>query len=91
VERHETFFGAFNTVFLVRAEVTVCRFTGPVIMRIAILQSDPQHRFVIGGIIERLNHVCFPFGDGLSMSKSLSRSTVDMPIGIPPACPGSTC
>ena len=47
-------------------------------MRIAILQTDPQHRFVIGGIIERLNHVCFPFSDGLSMSKSLSRSTVDM-------------
>jgi len=49
-------------------------------MRIAILQSDPQHRFVVGGIIERLNHVCIPFGDGLSMSKSLSRSTVDMLI-----------
>jgi len=78
VERHETFSGAFNTVFIVRAEVTVCRFTGPVIMRIAILQSDPQHRYVIGGIIERLNHVCFPFSDGLSLSKSLTRSTVDM-------------
>ena len=49
-------------------------------MRIAILQSDPQHRFVVGAIIERLNHVCIPFGDGLSMSKSLSRSTVDMLI-----------
>jgi two-component system phosphate regulon response regulator PhoB len=49
-------------------------------MRIAVLQSDPQHRFVIGGIIERLNHECIPFGDGLSMSKSLSRSTVDMLI-----------
>jgi two-component system, OmpR family, phosphate regulon response regulator PhoB len=49
-------------------------------MRVAILQSDPQHRFVIGGIIERLNHVCIPFSDGLSMSKALSRSTVDMLI-----------
>ena len=49
-------------------------------MRIAVLQSDPQHRFVIGGIIERLNHECIPFGDGLSMSKSLSRSTMDMLI-----------
>ncbi|MDN7179312.1 response regulator transcription factor [Caballeronia sp. SEWSISQ10-4 2] len=47
-------------------------------MRVAILQSDPQHRFVIGEIIERLGHVCIPFSDGLSMSKSLSRSTVDM-------------
>ena len=47
-------------------------------MRVAILQSDPQHRFVIGEIIERLSHVCIPFSDGLSMSKSLSRSTVDM-------------
>jgi two-component system phosphate regulon response regulator PhoB len=49
-------------------------------MRIAILQSDPQHRFVIAGIVERLNHVCITFSDGLSMSKSLSRSTVDMLI-----------
>jgi two-component system phosphate regulon response regulator PhoB len=80
VERHETFFGVFNNVFSDRPEVTVCRFTGPVIMRIAILQSDPQHRFVVCGIIERLNHVCIPFSDGLSMSKSLSRSTVDMLI-----------
>jgi DNA-binding response OmpR family regulator len=47
-------------------------------MRVAVLQSDPQHRFVIGEIIERLGHVCIPFSDGLSMSKSLSRSTVDM-------------
>jgi two-component system phosphate regulon response regulator PhoB len=80
VERHETFFGVFNNVFSERPEVTVRRFTGPVIMRIAILQSDPQHRFVVCGIIERLNHVCIPFSDGLSMSKSLSRSTVDMLI-----------
>jgi two-component system, OmpR family, phosphate regulon response regulator PhoB len=80
VERHETFFGVFNNVFSDRPEVTVRRFTGPVIMRIAILQSDPQHRFVVCGIIERLNHVCIPFSDGLSMSKSLSRSTVDMLI-----------
>jgi two-component system phosphate regulon response regulator PhoB len=62
------------------AEVIVCSFTGIVIMRIAILQSDSQHRFVIGEIVERLGHVCIPFSDGLAMSKSLSRSTVDMLI-----------
>ena len=49
-------------------------------MRIAVLQSDPQHRYVVCAIIERLNHVCVPFSDGLSMSKALSRSTVDMLI-----------
>jgi two-component system, OmpR family, phosphate regulon response regulator PhoB len=80
VERHETFFGGFNNVVSARFEVTVCRFTGPVIMRIAVLQSDPQHRFVVCAIIERLNHVCVPFSDGISMSKALSRSTVDMLI-----------
>ena len=80
MERNETFFGDFNSVVSARPEVTVCRFTGSVIMRIAVLQSDPQHRFVVCAIIERLNHVCVPFSDGLSMSKSLSRTTVDMLI-----------
>jgi hypothetical protein len=75
VELHETFCGAFNCL----AEVIVCSFTGIVIMRIAILQSDPHHRLVIGEIVERLGHVCIPFSDGLAMSKSLSRSTVADP------------
>jgi two-component system phosphate regulon response regulator PhoB len=63
-----------------QAEVIVRSVTGIVIMRIAILQSDPQHRYVVGEIVERLGHVCIPFSDGLAMSKSLSRSTVDMLI-----------
>jgi two-component system phosphate regulon response regulator PhoB len=61
-------------------EVTVRRFFGIVPMRVAILQTDPQQRFVVGEIVERLNHTCVLFSDGLAMSKSLSRSTVDMLI-----------
>lgn len=49
-------------------------------MRVALLQSDSQHRFVVGEIIERLGHVCVPFSDGIAMSKALSRSTVDLLI-----------
>jgi DNA-binding response OmpR family regulator len=49
-------------------------------MRVAVLQTDPQHRYIIGEIVERLGHTCLPFGDGLAMSKALSRSTVDMLI-----------
>src|ERR1700710_720593 len=56
------------------------RLTGSVTMRVAVLQIDSQHRFVIGEIVERLGHTCLPFGDGLAMSKALSRSTVDMLI-----------
>lgn len=50
------------------------------IMRIAVLQSDAQHRFVVGEIIERLGHTSIPFSDGLIMSKSLAQSTVDLVI-----------
>jgi two-component system, OmpR family, phosphate regulon response regulator PhoB len=39
-----------------------------------------QHRYIIGEIVERLGHTSLPFGDGLAMSKALSRSTVDMLI-----------
>jgi two-component system phosphate regulon response regulator PhoB len=49
-------------------------------MRVAVLQTDSQHRFIIGEIVERLGHTCLPFGDGLALSKALSRSTVDMLI-----------
>jgi two-component system phosphate regulon response regulator PhoB len=49
-------------------------------MRVAVLQTDPQHRYIIGEIVERLGHTSLPFSDGLTMSKALSRSTVDMLI-----------
>jgi two-component system, OmpR family, phosphate regulon response regulator PhoB len=49
-------------------------------MRVAVLQTDPQHRYIIGEIVERLGHTSLPFSDGLAMSKALSRSTVDMLI-----------
>jgi two-component system phosphate regulon response regulator PhoB len=73
---NKTFLRCLHRTF----EVTVRRFFGIVPMRVAILQTDPQQRFVVGEIVERLNHTCVLFSDGLAMSKSLSRSTVDMLI-----------
>ncbi len=49
-------------------------------MRVALLQSDTRHLFVVTEIIQRLGHVCIPFSDGIALSKALSRSTVDMLI-----------
>jgi two-component system, OmpR family, phosphate regulon response regulator PhoB len=47
-------------------------------MRVAVLQTDPSQRVFISDIIKRLGHTCLSFGDGLELSKALSRSTVDL-------------
>lgn len=49
-------------------------------MRVAVLQTDSAHRLLLGDIVKRLGHTPLLFGDGLVMSKALSRSTVDMLI-----------
>jgi len=46
-------------------------------MRVAVLQTDFSHRALIGDVVKRLGHDCLLFGDGLVLSKALSRSTVD--------------
>ena len=52
--------------------------TGPDYMRVAVLQTDPSQRVLISDIVKRLGHTCLTFGDGLALSKALSRSTVDL-------------
>lgn len=47
-------------------------------MRIAILQRDPVQRQLIEKILVQADHSCLSYDDGLSMSKSLARSTVDL-------------
>lgn len=47
-------------------------------MRIAILQRDPVMRQSIEKILTADGHTCTVFDDGLSMSRMLARSTVDM-------------
>jgi two-component system phosphate regulon response regulator PhoB len=47
-------------------------------MRIAILQRDPVQRKLIEKILLHAEHTCLSYDDGLSMSKSLARSTVDL-------------
>lgn len=47
-------------------------------MRIAILQRDPVQRQSIEKILLQADHSCVTYDDGLSMSKSLARSTVDL-------------
>jgi two-component system, OmpR family, phosphate regulon response regulator PhoB len=47
-------------------------------MRIAILQHDPVQRQAIEKILVQASHSCVSYADGLSMSKSLARSTVDL-------------
>lgn len=47
-------------------------------MRIAILQRDPVQRQLIEKILVQADHSCASYDDGLSMSKSLARSTVDL-------------
>jgi two-component system, OmpR family, phosphate regulon response regulator PhoB len=49
-------------------------------MRVAVLQNDPSHRNLISDIVKRLGHTCVTYGDGLLLSKALSRSTVDLLI-----------
>jgi two-component system, OmpR family, phosphate regulon response regulator PhoB len=49
-------------------------------MRVAVLQTDSTHRVLLGELVKRLGHTCLVFGDGLVLSKALSRSTVDMLI-----------
>jgi two-component system, OmpR family, phosphate regulon response regulator PhoB len=49
-------------------------------MRVAVLQTDPSYRNLISDVIKRLGHTCVSFGDGLLLSKALSRSTVDLLI-----------
>jgi DNA-binding response OmpR family regulator len=47
-------------------------------MRIAILQRDPLQSQSIEQILQQAGHTCATFDDGLSMSKALARSTVDL-------------
>jgi DNA-binding response OmpR family regulator len=47
-------------------------------MRIAILQRDPAQRQLIEKILLQAEHSCTCYDDGLSLSKSLARSTVDL-------------
>lgn len=47
-------------------------------MRIAILQRDPIMRQSIEKILMSAGHTCLAYDDGLAMSKSLARSTVDL-------------
>ncbi|RKE38256.1 response regulator receiver domain-containing protein [Paraburkholderia sp. BL23I1N1] len=47
-------------------------------MRIAILQRDPVMRQSIEKILMSASHTCMAYDDGLTMSKALARSTVDM-------------
>lgn len=47
-------------------------------MRIAILQRDPVMRQSIERILTNASHTCVTFDDGLSLSKALARSTVDL-------------
>jgi len=47
-------------------------------MRIAILQHDPLMRQSIEKILSGASHTCVSYDDGLAMSKSLARSTVDL-------------
>lgn len=49
-------------------------------MRVAVLQTDPSYRNLISDVVKRLGHSCVTFGDGLVLSKALSRSTVDLLI-----------
>ncbi|MGF6770311.1 DNA-binding response OmpR family regulator [Paraburkholderia sp. GAS199] len=47
-------------------------------MRIAILQRDPVLRQSIEKLLMGAGHTCLAYDDGLSMSKALARSTVDL-------------
>ncbi|WP_323045913.1 response regulator transcription factor [Paraburkholderia sp.] len=47
-------------------------------MRIAILQRDPVMRQSIEKVLTNANHTCLVYDDGLTMSKALARSTVDL-------------
>jgi DNA-binding response OmpR family regulator len=47
-------------------------------MRIAILQRDPVMRQSIEKVLMSASHTCMAYDDGLSMSKALARSTVDL-------------
>jgi DNA-binding response OmpR family regulator len=47
-------------------------------MRIAVLQRDPVMRQSIEKILMSAGHTCMVYDDGLTMSKALARSTVDM-------------
>jgi DNA-binding response OmpR family regulator len=49
-------------------------------MRVAVLQTDPSYRNLISDVVKRLGHTVVTFGDGLLLSKALSRSTVDLLI-----------
>ncbi|CAG4895303.1 response regulator transcription factor [Paraburkholderia saeva] len=47
-------------------------------MRIAILQRDPVHCKIIEKIITDAGHTCLTYQDGMTLSKALARSSVDM-------------
>ena len=50
------------------------------LMRIAVLQPDPDMRLSIEQVVLGANHSCVAYDDGLAMSKALARSTVDLLI-----------
>lgn len=47
-------------------------------MRIAVLQSDPLMRLSIDQTLREAGHSCLLYDDGLTMSKALARSSVDL-------------
>ncbi|KXU82650.1 two-component system response regulator [Paraburkholderia monticola] len=47
-------------------------------MRVAILQHDPLMRQSIENVLVRAGHFCKVYADGLAMSRSLARSTMDL-------------
>ncbi|MCC8400710.1 response regulator transcription factor [Paraburkholderia sp. MMS20-SJTN17] len=47
-------------------------------MRVAVLQRDPVMRQSIEQVLVRAGHFCSSYEDGLAMSRSLGRSTVDL-------------
>ncbi|WP_144141194.1 response regulator transcription factor [Paraburkholderia sp. BCC1884] len=49
-------------------------------MRVAILQRDPVMRQSIEKVLTAASHSCASFDDGLTLSKTLARSTVDLLI-----------
>ncbi|HEX3378788.1 MAG TPA: response regulator transcription factor [Paraburkholderia sp.] len=47
-------------------------------MRVAVLQRDPVMRQSIENVLVRAGHFCAAYEDGLAMSRSLGRSTMDL-------------
>lgn len=47
-------------------------------MRVAVFQRDPVMRQSIQNVLVRAGHYCAAYADGLAMSRSLARSTMDL-------------